>query len=269
MSKKRKIHGYAWLSPESYENDSDLLENKIEKIQGFCAKNKLTMTDFKFETSLISKVTQRPVLGEILEGMSPNDFLVVDSLTDLGRRFYDVYHLLQRFGESEGHFVSLQEKLYTGSDEGQNFIKTLQRIPQLQYITGGSSEAASLVFERSSVSRYNGGACPYGYSIDRDTNHFQCVPEESAVVCQIFQERRKGKSLRQIAKQLTYKGVQTKRGGTWQANTIKTILGNVFYTGQYLSQNQLIEKHHPPIIDANLFLDVNGFDSFEDYFHQF
>src|SRR5690606_26423353 len=93
-----------------------------------------------------------------------------------------------------------------------------------------------------------GGACPYGYIIDSKSNQYKIIEEEALVVRRIFRERLSGRSLRQIANDLRKDDIATKRGGKWQANTIKTILENTFYTGVYNQNGSVIKDSQDWII---------------------
>ena len=117
---------------------------------------------------------------------------------------------------------------------------------------------APKVFVRNREVLHNGGTCPYGYTLDEHTNQFKVVSLEANVVRRIFRERIAGRSLRQIANDLTRDSIPTKRGGRWQANTVKTILENIFYTGAYQCQNRVYQNDHEAVITQDLFAQVNS-----------
>lgn len=73
------------------------------------------------------------------------------------------------------------------------------------------------------------GPPAYGWATaDRsdDNPHGALVadPAERAAVARMLELDAEGRSLREIAAALTAEGVPTKRGGRWQANTIRRIL---------------------------------------------
>ena len=55
------------------------------------------------------------------------------------------------------------------------------------------------------------------------------MPSEMNVVQRIFRERKRGRSLREIAEGLKKGGIPTKFGGVWHASTVRAILRNEIY----------------------------------------
>ncbi|PRX21225.1 DNA invertase Pin-like site-specific DNA recombinase [Orenia metallireducens] len=112
------------------------------------------------------------------------------------------------------------------------------------------------------------GEPPYGYSINDDTGKFDIYEPEAEVVRYIYQEYIKGGSLRSIGVDLRKNGKKlfgevalTKKSKaignegkhkdqklTWRANTVKRVLNNKAYLGEFHWNEQIIEDNHPPII---------------------
>lgn len=263
---KPKAYGYYWISPELYDQDTKIIQNKRKILESYCNQKNIEFIDLDIDLALMKNALDRPELKQRVQTLQTGEYLLIESLLDLGRRFHDVYSLLELFrqGLVKGGLISIREEICL---ETRNypafFVDILPRIPQLK----PAHQRLKLIptpRQRSEISRQNGGACPFGYTINPVTNEYECLPEEAKVIVRIFRERAAGRSLRQIAMGLSHAGIQTKRGGRWQANTIKTILENIFYTGCYQTHFKRFENHHPPIIDQELFYRVNHSDSFDD-----
>lgn len=246
-----KTIGYLWLSSDNSDNDPNFIINKQNKIADFCRLHHLDLIDVLIDNSPPGKLHERPQLRQVFSSTPAWSCIVVDSLQDVGRRFHDVYWMLSHLQENPCRLLSIAENFDSDTGEVQGFLATLARIPQLK------TSALVPTIQRSQEARYNGGACPYGYQVDARTNQYEIVPSESTVIRRIFRDRLAGRSLRQIAQSLTYEGIKTKRGGRWQANTIKTILENKFYTGVYQTHYKEFEHDHPAIISAELFRQAN------------
>lgn len=173
----------------------------------------------------------------------------------LGRRFHDAIVVLSEFHHRKTGLMSIDEQIDTLNDEGRLGTKALLKIPQISQWTQPSETAKKICLKEIF---YTGGACPYGYVIDSKSNQYKVVEEESLVVKRIFRERSTGRSLRQIANDFSRDDIATKRGGKWQANTIKTILENSFYTGVYSQNGTLIKDSHDAIITEYTFKKVNS-----------
>jgi site-specific DNA recombinase len=264
---KTKAFGYYWISPELYDQDTRIIQAKRKLLEAHCRQKQLQFCQLHVDLALVKNVLERPELKTLLQTLQTGEVLIVESLMDLGRRFHDVYSLLELFrqGQIKGGFMSIREEIYL---EPRNipsfFVEILPRVPQLKSGNQRLRLIPTVPRQRSEVSRQNGGACPYGYTVNPTSNEYECHPEEAKVVARIFRERAAGRSLRQIAMGLTHAGIQTKRGGRWQANTIKTILENIFYTGCYQTHFKSFDNHHPPVIDRELFYRVNHSEAFDD-----
>lgn len=254
-----RVFAYLWLSPHLKEEErAHLRDIRGEALHQWCEEQGYDWQELCCDSALQERPEQRPLLKRLLKGLQTQDILLVQSLSDLGRRFHDAYALMQLFrqSQSQGQLLALDENLRINRSEGHEMLVVLSQIPQLQSPETQSAQAQA--YKRSEVSRQNGGACPYGYSIHPVSNEYQIIPEEAQVVRQIFKKRARGQSLRQIAQTLTHQGKRTKRGGRWQANTIKAITENPFYMGVYQTHYATFENHHPHIISESLFYELNA-----------
>ena len=100
------------------------------------------------------------------------------------------------------------------------------------------------------------GKAPYGYQISNEGT-FLIDQEEAKIVHKIFNlytETNLG--LRKIVEQLNNEGIKTRRGNTWNIVSIRDILRNTFYIGTYTRFGLRLTKNHEPIIETELFRDV-------------
>ncbi|HEY9721382.1 MAG TPA: recombinase family protein [Oscillatoriaceae cyanobacterium] len=247
--------GYIWLSSEQ-KGDESALKADQESLRVFCQANNFELSEVLVEHSTTGAALERPILGELLK--RENAIVVIPSLGALGRRFHDVATVLSEVHHLGKQLIAVEEDIDTNRPEGQQMLKVFVSIPQVARFMRTAPAAEPKVFVRSREVLHNGGTCPYGYTLNEASNQFQVVPLEANVVRRIFRERVAGRSLRQIANDLTRDGIATKRGGRWQANTVKTILENIFYTGSYQCQNRLYQNDHEAIINDDLFNQVNS-----------
>lgn len=251
--------GYLWLSPRvNSANEQSLSLQRESSLRQACLKQGWSWQGLELDRSLNTQAAERPLLKRRLKNLQEPDILLIQSTLDLGRRFYDVFALMELFRRcsSKGNLVVLDQDLRINRHEGSEVLMILSSIPQLQGLNQPQPERE--MTHRSEVSRVNGGACPYGYQIDPDSNEFVLLETEAQIVQRIFKERSRGRSLRQIAQKLSHEGIKTKRGGRWHANTIKSILENPFYTGEYHTHYARLDHHHPAVVSSALFYDINS-----------
>ena len=76
------------------------------------------------------------------------------------------------------------------------------------------------------------GSAPYGYRLDDDRRVI--VPKEAAVVRRIFEEYLSGGAIRGVAASLNADGIPSPRGKQWRSSTIRSLLVNRKYTGDFI-----------------------------------
>lgn len=250
-----RVVGYLWSRPSSGQTPEEIEADK-QVIADCCRTQQLEVSEFLIDSCPQDAAFDRPAIKRLLDEAALT--VIVRSLSCFGRRFHDAATILSEFSFRSIRFISVDENIDTARPEGQQLLRMLVTIPQLRYCarpaTPGSSPRA---FFRSREVLHNGGACPYGYSLKESTNQFVVDEKESAVIKRIFKERALGRSLRQIANGLAHEAIATKRGGRWQANTVKTILENPFYTGDYHRQGRIHKDDHEAVIERSLFEEVN------------
>lgn len=253
--------GYIWTSPNSpdAENLAKEAKNKIAK---YCQENNIVLKKMFKDLGSTGAAIKRSEMQAMLKYMQRNkiDYLVLDSLYSVGRRFHDAIVVLAEFHHINKGLISIYEDINTTNEEGKNIIKALLKIPQVSQWTQ-PAEGSSKKKVREYEIYYSGGACPYGYEIDSKSNQYKIVEDEAVVVRRIFRERMAGRSLRQISNDLIRDEISTKRGGKWQANTIKTILENPFYMGVYEFNDTVYKDSHDAIVSEYIFNKVNELTS--------
>ena len=92
----------------------------------------------------------------------------------------------------------------------------------------------------------------YGYAVD-ETKHYVIDPETSGYVLKIFEDYAKGKRLKDIAQELNDMGLRTSRGYKWTHNSLRSILHNRAYIGEYHNGAFIIPGGMPVLITEELF----------------
>jgi DNA invertase Pin-like site-specific DNA recombinase len=75
---------------------------------------------------------------------------------------------------------------------------------------------------RGRIDGEKGGRMPLGYT--RTDDGVIVVPDEAAIVRQIFELRQQGLILQAIADNLNAQGLKSKQGGKWWPSTVKQVL---------------------------------------------
>ncbi len=248
--------GYFWAGPNNKNHEQEYISIK-EKVDSYCQSKDILIKKMFKDIGSTGNANRRSQVIEMLKYIEKNkiNYLVLDSLSTLGRRFHDAIIMLSEFNSRNIGIISIDEEINTNEEEGKVIVRSLLRIPQIKQWTEQNDSTKKKI--RVQDLTYAGGACPYGYIIDSKTNQYQVLEEEGMVVKRIFRERVSGRSLRQICNDLIKDGIATKRGGKWQANTIKTIIENPFYMGIHEQEGTVYKDCHDSIVTEYIFKKVN------------
>ncbi len=96
------------------------------------------------------------------------------------------------------------------------------------------------------------GSLPLGYTKGPD-GKYAVVPEEAAVVREVFRRVADGEAFVSIFQDLNDRAILTKRGRLWNRNSFSKMLSNERYIGVYEFAGVRVEGGVPPIIERGLF----------------
>ena len=94
------------------------------------------------------------------------------------------------------------------------------------------------------------GRPPFGYEVGPD-GRYRPLPIEAQLVRRIFRLYLDDNlGIRRIAQRLNEEGARTRRGGPWSMISIRDILRNRVYTGEYRRFDVAVSDNHEALIDA-------------------
>ena len=147
----------------------------------------------------------------------------------------DLVEVLNRAGVS---LVSCKESLDTTTPQGAFVLTMFAALAQLERdLIAERTRAALAELGRTTGDR--GGRFPYGY-LRTGEGVLRIDPPTAVIVRRIFNARRRGDSLRDIAHKLNASGVTSPLGGEWGHTTVASILGNrSIYAGGWRADSPL------------------------------
>lgn len=111
--------------------------------------------------------------------------------------------------------------------------------------------------------RYNAEHCLFnghkllGYSVD-DTRHYIPDPATAPIVQRIFTDYANGRPMQDIANELNEAGIRTVLGKTFTVNSLRHILHNRAYIGEYRYSDVIVPGGMPRLISDDLFQRVQA-----------
>jgi DNA invertase Pin-like site-specific DNA recombinase len=254
-----------------WQIDKDSLPVQREELVNYC-KYALNLDSFEIfeDAGYSAKNTERPAYQQMMARLRTGEFshIVVWKIDRISRNLIDfatMYEEMKRLGIA---FVSKNEQFDTSSAMGEAMLKIILVFAELERKVT-SERVTAVMLSRAANGQWNGGRVTYGYSYDKETDKFNVVENESAIVRMIFDMYEMERSLVNVAKTLNEKGLKTRRGVAWGPVSVQGILRNPFYIGTYRYNYRdanskytghdfkpkdewvMVEDHHIPLIDRD------------------
>ena len=149
---------------------------------------------------------------------------MVYSLSRLARSTTDAIAIAERLDKAGADLVSLSERIDTTSAAGKMVFRMLAVLAEFERDLVSERTKAALGHMRANGQRV--GSVSYGHDLATDGTTLVENPTEQAVLCEIRAMRKRGLKLKQIAAELTKRGIRTKTGQSshWSFQTVARIL---------------------------------------------
>ena len=257
----------------SYENQVNYYTERIRreagwKLAGIYADKGITGTSMK-KRDEFNKLIRQCRRGKV-------DMIIVKSISRFARNTLDCIKITRMLREIKVDVYFEEQNLHSIDPASEFYISIHGSIAQSESenishnVAWGKARSAkegNVSFSYKSFLGYRKGA----------DGKPEIVPEQAVTVRQIYERFLSGRSLQQIADELTGSGIPTPMGKTvWQPGVIQSILSNEKYKGDALlgktytedciskkvrvnageRPQYYVENNHPAIIDAATFARV-------------
>jgi len=223
-----KIVGYVRVSTEEQVRDGDSLDAQRERIKAWAKAMDYAVLHIEADEGISGKsVTSRQGLQRAVEvACSEGAALVVYSLSRLSRSTRDTLMLADTLDKSGADLVSLSERIDTTSAAGKMVFRMLAVLNEFERDQISERTSAILQHKKSKLEAYS--PTPYGYK-KKEKQLVPCQIEQE-VIALIFRLRKRGFSLRSIARRLNNQGIPAKKGGCWYSSAVYYILANPLHS---------------------------------------
>lgn len=242
---------YIRVSTDEQATQGFSLESQRQRLEAFCASQGWADFEVFMDDGYTGTNLDRPALKRLLRAAQRKRIsgVIVYRLDRLSRRQRDVLYLLEDvFDANDIAFRSATEPFDTSTPLGRAMLGILAVFAQLERDTI-IERTKSGMRQRVAKGLWHGANYPFGYVMNQETGVLEIVPEEAALVRQVYAKFLAGESRANIARWLQ------KRTTARDINTLfmRRLLTRQTYVGRLVLNGEVYEGQHEPIIDVETF----------------
>lgn len=218
---------YARVSTQDQARDGVSMDEQVKRCRAYASARGWKVAQVLRDGGASGKDLDRPGARRLLELVESKavQAVVVFKLDRLTRSLRDLDHLVKATESAGVALASVTETFDTSTASGRAFVNLIGVFAQWMREELVERVTSAIRHKKSEGLVY--GSTPLGFR--RDGDRLMSDPAEMKTVRRIFDERTAGRTLRVIAGNLLVDGVPTKRGGRWEAMTVRQVLRNDIY----------------------------------------
>lgn len=242
----------------SSHNQRDVsIDQQINSCESFAERNGIKIVRVYADRAMTGTNDKRPQFQRMIaEAASLGiQYVIVYSLDRFARDRYDSAVYKRQLKQSGVKVLSATENI---SDDPTGVLLE----SMLEGLAEYYSKELSLKIRRGMNDNASKGLVtgppPFGYRATPD-RHYEIVPEQAAIVREIFKRVLEGEPRADVIADLNRRGIKTRKGGKWSKSSFGSILKNERYVGEYIYGDTRISGGMPQIIDRETFDAMQGF----------
>lgn len=238
---------YCRVSTDEQAQQGFSIDNQKERLAAYCLSQGWTEYRFYIDDGYTGTNMDRPALQRMIRHIQEGKIktVLVYKLDRLGRKQKDVLHLLEDVFEKNGvAFKSATEPFDTSTPLGKAMLGILAVFAQLERDTI-VERVTSGRRQRIRKGMWYGGRDPFGYRWNKETQTLEIVPEEAALVREVYRRYLQGQSLLALSDWIAERSTARE----WTHATIRDMLIRPIYAGLLPVAGELVEGNHEVIID--------------------
>lgn len=243
---------YARFSSHNQREAS--IEQQIEMCSALADRNGLDVIDTYSDKAISGKTDNRPAFQRMMRDAKHGKFDIVLAWKSnrMGRNMLEAM-LNDATLQEQGVKTVYVEEDFEDNAAGRFALRNMMNVNQF-YSEAMAEDVKRGMMDNARKCMVN-GRCPFGYRKGADGKH-EIVPDQAEIVREIFIRARDGWQHNEIMADLNARGIKNRDGNEWKRTTFDKFLRNEAYIGVYKFSGIRIEDGIPPILDKELFEEV-------------
>ena len=252
MNQLKNAIGYIRVSTKQQADDEKFgVDVQRKEILAYADSHGYVIVNWKIDEAS-GATDDRKALNEILYGEDvtnpPYEAVIVFKNDRLARDTKLYFYYLYVLEKRNIKLYATQEDFSEGSEFANIYRALLQFVAEQERrnIALRTGRGRSI---KAACGGYSGGRCPFGYIVQ---DHRLVINEKEAEIVRLmFEWKKKGTPMLTIAETLNEKGYRTRKGTTFQAQSVRSVLGNEpLYRGLYKYGKEMnwVQGVHEPIL---------------------
>ena len=257
--KKRIAVAYARYSSNNQREES--IDAQLRAIREYCNRNDIELIEVYTDEAKTGKNDDRDDFQQMINDINTKqidvEMILVHKFNRFARSTFDSAVYKHKLKQQGVRVVSVTQNI-DDTPEGDMMEKIIEAFDEY-YSKNLSAEVQKGMRENAIQGRFIGGKLPLGFDID--SNGFYVQNEQAEIVHRIFTEYAAGVTKQKIVDGLNLDGLKNQYGGSFKLRTIRDILQNEKYIGNYVykltsrGKTEIIRHDgfiKPPIIEREL-----------------
>ena len=246
---------YARYSSDNQREES--IEGQIRECTEYAEKNGITILRSYIDRAMSARTADRPEFQNMIKDSERKlfDIVLIWKLDRFSRDRYDSAHYKRILKKNGVKVVSVKENI---SDGPEGIILESMLEGYAEYYSAELSEKIHRGQKENALKgKNNGGSIPLGYLLGKDQK-LAIDPVTAPLVQEVFQRYADGEIVRTIIEDFNRRGLRTRTGKPYCANSFHRILRNRKYIGEYKYQDIVIPNGIPAIVSDEIFDQVQA-----------
>ena len=241
---------YARYSSDSQREES--IEGQLRECKEFAEKNGITILNTYIDRALSAKTDNRPEFQRMIKDSTKGlfDVVIVWKLDRFARNRYDSAHYKAILRKNGVKVISARETI--AEDSTGILLESLLEGYAEFYSAELSEKVIRGMTENALKGKYNGGSLPVGYTVD-DQQYYQIDTHTAPTVLEAFKRYDKGATIVELVRWLNEKDIRTNRNLPMSIDSVKRMLHNRRYFGEYSYRDVVQPGGVPAIVPQDLF----------------